>query len=320
MNFKKIYTIVVSLFLVSTVYSITPSIKIALDSNYIEMGRQTSLHIEVTNSESEGIVVVPFDSVPPQIEFVDVRNLPKLEKQTTNGKSLYTTTYKIQSFDSGAYRIPPLMYVTANDTSYSNIVALKVIPVDVSQMQDINPANPAEDMGSKWYDWIPDWLTDYWLYYLLAIIIIAGGICAYLILSKKVTVNILPKKKEIPPYEMAIAKLQQLKQEQLWENGQEKAFYTELTDILREYLDRRFGINAMEMTTTQILNAIRNNEETAMTERLMKSILEVADFVKFARVQPLREDNIKSFDAARQFVEDTKPVPVEEDQDENIKN
>lgn len=301
-----------------------PSIKIALDSSYIEMGRQTPLHVTVTDRNGEaGAVVVPFDSVPREVEFVDMKNLPQLQADESVPQ-VFTATYKIQSFDSGVYRIPPLMYVNDKaDTVFSNGVTLKVLPVDVSELQDINPSEPAQQLGSKWFDWIPDFITDYWLYYLLGILIIAGAICAYLLLTKKVTVSILPQKKPRPPYDVAIEKLEHLKSEQLWEKGQEKEFYTELTDILREYLDHRFGINAMEMTTTQILNAIRSREETAMTEALMRQILEVADFVKFAKVQPLREDNIKSFDAALRFVEDTKPqeAPADEDEDnkDNIK-
>ena len=100
-----------------------------------------------------------------------------------------------------------------------------------------------------------------------------------------------------------------LKEEKLWQGGQDKQYYTRLTDILREYLDGRFSINAMEMTSTEILDALRRNNETRVVERHMKEILNVADFVKFAKMRPLADDNEASMRYAITFVEETKPQP-----------
>ena len=103
--------------------------------------------------------------------------------------------------------------------------------------------------------------------------------------------NNLQAEPKIPPYEKAIQATNMLKEEKLWQGGQDKQYYTRLTDILREYLDGRFSINAMEMTSTEILDALRRNNETRVVERHMKEILNVADFVKFAKMRPLADDN-----------------------------
>lgn len=292
------------------------SIKVSLDSAYILMGKQTSLNVQVTDRSSDfGEIKIPKDSFPNEVELS--RNQPPEKRSEASGVKQITAQYIIQSFDSGAYRIPPLMYISGGDTVFSNSVTLKVLPVDVSELADINPEKGTLDVKSRWYDGIPDWLTENLIMILIGIIIIGGALCIYLILSKKITVNILTVKKPEPPYQVAIKKLAILKEEQLWEKGQEKAFYTQLTDILREYLDRRFGINAMEMTSTQINAALHDNEETRSSKTLMEQILEVADFVKFAKAKPLREDNIKSFDAAIRFVEDTKPAEQLPENDTN---
>lgn len=285
--------------------------KVKLDSTHLLMGRTMNMTLTITQStDKAGEVVVPFDSIP-LIEFCQKDSLPQLAVSTTGGanKKVLTAEYKIQAFDSGDYRIPPLAYIYNNDTVFSNGVSLKVIPVDVSEMDDINPIEGPGRYESKWYDFLPDWLTDYWLIYVLSLLAIGIGIVAYLILSKKVTVNILPKRPERPAYEVAMEKLTHLRSQNLWEQGNEKAFYTELTDILREYLDRRFHINAMEMTSTQIVNALNSNAETQLSKQLMEEVLKVADYVKFAKEQPAREENIKSFDMAVKFVDDTKPLP-----------
>lgn len=294
------------------VMSAKTQFKVSLDSAYIMMGRVTGLNLQIIDtSDQPGTIVVQRDSFPKEVEFVGDSipglNINKLE----NGANELTAKYILQSFNSGAYRLPPFIYVNGKDTVVSNSVTLKVIPVDVSGLADANPNEPTVDLPSRWYDWIPDIITDYWLYALLTIIIIAGGICAYKLTKKGFVSRLIPAKKIEPPYDEAMRRLAQLKEAQLWEKGQEKLFYTDLTDILRNYLNRRFGINAKEMTSSQIMRAVRCNEETKLSDSLMAQVLEIADYVKFAKMTPLREDNIKSFDAALQFVEDTKPLPVE---------
>jgi hypothetical protein len=214
----------------------------------------------------------------------------------------------VQAFDSGVYTIPPFIMVSGPDTLRSEALTLKVNPVDVSKLQDINPISPALEFESKWYDFLPDWITDYWGWILVALLLIAAGICGYLILTKKVEVPLMPKKKPVPPYELAMQRLSVLREGNLWQNGREKEYYTQLIDILRDYLQGRFGINAMEMTSSQITRVLHDNETTRMPNERMKRILEIADFVKFAKVRPLPDDNVRALTEAVNFVEETKPV------------
>ncbi len=97
----------------------------------------------------------------------------------------------------------------------------------------------------------------------------------------------------------------------------EKEYFTELTDVLRVYLFGRFGINAMEMTSRQILGALKNNKETRDKRDYIRQILNMADFVKFAKVRPLPDDNIASFENALKFVEETKPLPPADDDEQS---
>ena len=109
--------------------------------------------------------------------------------------------------------------------------------------------------------------------------------------------------------------LEALKQQQLWQNGQEKEYFTGLTDILRVYIDRRFGINAVEMTSSQIVQTLKDRNETrAVNEQLTM----MADIVKFAAVRPLADDNEMAYQRAVDFVEQTKPV-VENPEDKEVK-
>lgn len=285
------------------------SIKASVDSSQITMGYQTAIKLDIVdNAKATSQVIVDKATFPAQVEIVDW-----IYGDTTDlGNDLVEMkrALVVQSFDSGVYSIPPFLLVNGPDTVRSNPLTLKVNPMDVSQMSDINPLAPPAEFMSKWYDWLPDWITDYWLWILLGLLVIAGAVCGYLIMTRKVAVNILPQKKRLPPDQIAFNRLNALKDAQLWEKGQEKEYYTRLIDILRDYLQERFGINAMEMTSSQILKALSSNEETRLPHRYMQKVVEIADYVKFAKVRPMPDDNVRSFQNAMQFVEETRPAPA----------
>lgn len=300
--------IILSTSILAVVTGITAksSIKATLDSAYVTMGNITALTVEVVEPRSASAMVgfIP-ETMPKEVEVVgeadcDTVNLDDNVRQITRRIIL-------QSFDSGAYALPPVLYLNGNDTMLSNIVTLKVNPVDVSHLEDIHPNANTLTLESRWYDFLPDWIIDYWGWIVLTVLIVAGGVCAVLIYTKRMNVPFIPAKKPVPPYEMARQRLDTLQEQHLCERGQERQYYTELTDILREYIDKRFNINAMEMTSREILGQLNANPDTRPSERLMRQILEVADFVKFAKMRPMPDDNVKSFKHAVEFVENTKP-------------
>lgn len=283
------------------------TIKASVDSSQITMGYQTAIKLDIVdNASSPSQLIVDKEAFPKEVEIIDwvYGDTADLGNSLVEMKRALV----VQSFDSGTYTIPPFILVNGPDTVRSNTLTLKVNPVDVSSMTDINPIAPPASFQSKWFDWLPDWITDYWLVIVLAILVIAGGICAYLLLTKRVTMAIMPQKKRLPPDQIAFNRLNALKDAQLWERGQEKEYYTRLIDILRDYLQERFGINAMEMTSSQILKALSSNPETRLPHRYMQKVVEIADYVKFAKVRPMPDDNVRSFQNAMQFVEETRPV------------
>ena len=214
-------------------------IKASLDSLQLTMGQQTIARVDIVKgADAPSELLVDKNAFPAQVEIIDW-----LEGDTTdigNGLVEIKRGLLIQSFDSGVYTIPPFLLVSGPDTIRSNSLSLKVNPVDVTALTDIHPIADVAEFDSKWYDCLPDWITDYWVYILLGLLIIAGGVCAYLIMSKKVNVTILPQKKRLPPDQIAFNRLNALKEAQLWEKGQEKEYYTRLIDILRDYLQERF--------------------------------------------------------------------------------
>ena len=284
------------------------SLKASLDSAHIIMGKQTTLHIEIVdNNGVNGVLpILNSDTIIAEIEVISKSQADTIDLE--NNRRQINQDIIIQSFDSGLYTIPPIQYIVGKDTFKANPLALKVIPVSVDSLQTIHGQADVIYPSSRWYDFLPDFITDYWGWILVVIIVILGAIFGLLLYKKKLPITLTPAKKEIPPYELAIQLLERLRDEKLCERGQEKEFYTRLTDILRSYIDSRFGINAMEMTTTQIIESLNSNNETVDSKSYVEQVLEIADFVKFAKVRPLPDDNVKSYNWALQFVKETKPI------------
>ena len=292
--------------------SASPSLKVSLDSAYLLMGRTTPLHVElIKDANQAGQLVIPKDSICGKVEILKILKADTAD--IGSGRVEINQDILLQSFDSGVYHLNPIAYVAGTDTIRSNRLVLKVFPADVDSLQTIHDYADVADVDRSFIDYLPDFIVDYGLWILAVIIVLAiGGYFAY-VMTKKKNPFAASAPKPVPPYERAIDELNKLRGEKLCENGQEKEFYTRLTDILRTYLHGRFGVNAMEMTSTQIRHAIQSNEETRLSKANMERVLETADFVKFAKVRPLPDDNVKAFNSAIQFVEDTKPQPVIEE-------
>ncbi|MDE6446826.1 MAG: hypothetical protein K2L35_00730 [Muribaculaceae bacterium] len=292
-----------------------------LDSATMLMGTVNTLRLEVVqdkgvkgefplfrNFGERGYVTLLNDTIELRREIkVDTAEIG-------SGRIQINYQVPVQVFDSGYYRLPEFVYVDGRDSVRSKQLVLTVTPVKVAAQDEISPlTEPADPEDPSIFDHLPDWMVYYWWVILLVLLLGAAGWWAYRRYRK--VGSILPAKPEPPAHEVALARLSRLKARHLWESGQEKEFYTILTDILRDYLDRRFGIKAMEMTSSQIMDRLADDSSLRSERGMMRQILDMADFVKFAMVRPLPDDNVKAFDNAVAFVEATRPVekPAEEE-------
>lgn len=296
------------------------SIRAKLDSASMLMGNVCRMRVEVVQNKGDkgyfpllqqaqslGYVSVCGDSVelrvPSAIDTVEL------------GSRRIQINFEIpvQSFDSGYYKLPELAYVIGKDTTYSSQLSLRVNPVKATADDEISPlAGVVEPEGKSWTDMLPDWLVDWWWLYVLLIVL---SVVVYFTYRKfRDTADIvIYKKKELPkPWIVALQRLNDLKARKLWENGQEKEYFTELTDILRVYLNERYNINAVEMTSREIMDTLRKNKEISDKRDYVRQILDIADFVKFAKVRPLPDDNTQAFDNAVSFINLTVPKPSQE--------
>lgn len=278
----------------------------AVDSTVMEMGSRAVVTVNVVDP-SHGGAVVDMPKAGPVSRELDIVSV---DSASTPAGYEYRMT--IQAFVPGMLTLPPFQYVKGGDTTRSDVVTVKVLPVPLDSAQTLNPMDTIAEMPRKWYDYIPDWTV--WVVIGLVILAAVAAIVWLVILYRR-TGSILPiRPKVIDPYAEAIKALENLRSRHLPENGHDKEYYTSLIDILRIYLSRRFGINAMEMSSTQILHSLRGNPETRNDQPRIRTILEIADMVKFANERPVPDDNVKSYNTVLQFVESTKPLPPEPDE------
>lgn len=288
-----------------------PLISVAIDSAAILIGEQTKMHITVTSDKGASVLVpIPSDTLMKGIEVLSV-----LKPDTSlieNDKWVIKQDVLITSFDSALYLLPPALVISGSDTVYSNQVALKVstVPVDDSDPTKFNDIKQIWNPPFVWADYYP--IIYGVLLFLLVLCII--GYVVKRIRSKKPLIPFGKPEPKLPPYEQAILDLNSIKEQKLWQQGRNKEYYTSITDVLRKYIADRFGINAMEMTSHEVLDALHQIEEAKPSLDGLKQILELADFVKFAKMIPLPSESEKSLNGAYLFVDETikKDVPIED--------
>ncbi len=313
-KFKYIYALTLMLTAAVTCSAARPVVRAAIDSVTVEMGDRTIMHAEVIvpKNATGSIVGVPEKGSEHEgVEFLEI-NADRTD--APDGVSeVYSYEILLQAFEPRLVTMPRIGYAEGTDTTFAEVVSLNVRPVELDSLTTINPVEGTVSIPGRWYDIFPNWMLDYWYWIVLGILIAGLGTAIYL-LYKKNGKTLLPRKKVIPPYEQAMMDLQHLRDSNLIEKGHIKEYYTRLTDILRRYLSARFGIYAPEMTSSQTVKAVSEHPEASQATTDLRQLFRVADFVKFAKVLPPPDDNIRSFNLVKAFVEETRPAQTEEDE------
>jgi len=279
-------------------------IDVKIDEPDLLIGEQTVLHLTVTTDNGKLVYwPIPLDTL---MAGVEVLALSKPDSTVIdNNRLMIKQDILITSFDEDLYLLPPFKVIDGTDTIYSNQVALKVSTIPV------NTEAPEEFFDIKEI-WKPPFvLADYYpIIFGILLILFAICVIGYIIQrlrNRKSTIpESLKEELKIPPHELAIRELNEIKLQKLWQQGRSKEYYTQITDTLRRYIFRRFGINAMEMTSYEILDFITRENDARSVYDTLKQILQFADLVKFAKLHPLPDENDLCMAYSYLFVNQTK--------------
>lgn len=213
----------------------------------------------------------------------------------------------LTSFDTGYVYVPEIGVTYSKSlqdslrfTLYTNEAELYVTTVAVDTTQAFRPIKTVIRQNVTAKEVFP---------WVVVALVIAGIV--YLIIRRKkhpkVKEKVVEEKKKpvIPAIVTARAKLAEMRDNESWNSSKTKDYYTDLTDIAREYLEGQFEIDAVEMTTDEIMEAVNTLNINSLTKEKLQETLVTADFVKFAKANPTAEQNKKSFTDINGFVEDS---------------
>lgn len=277
-----------------------------VDSNTIPIGGALGLHLEVRHPANVPIIWPPLTEALEGLE-VTSRADSSLE-QSADGIT-ERMTFVLTGFDSGTYYIPPLpfRYRTAEDTALKAAltsaipITVRNVPVDTSQ--DLRDIKPPLGVPITFAELLP------YLLGLLGVLVI-GYLVYYYMKKRKLGEKLIPEAPPRPAHEVALEALRSLDAEKLWQRGKVKDYYSQLTDIVRTYIERRFRVIAMEMTTGEIMEGLKNTPVPAEAAGKLNDVLTRADFVKFAKYQPAENEHASSMAEAMAFVEATWKAPA----------
>lgn len=275
-----------------------------IDSLSILIGEQTDLHLTVRLKDGQKAQLPSFkpsQMITPGVEVVswkdgDTTDIDHSMKQI---ERIYTLT----SFDEKVYAIPALDVKVGGRNYHGNELALKVLTVAVDTVHP-NQFYPPKDVQDNPFLW-SEWSTLFW-WSILMLLLIAAVIFLVVRLRQNKPIRMSFRiVKKIPAHEKALKEIDEIKHEHVEGQEAQKKYYTQLTDTLREYIESRFGFRAMEMTSDQIIEKLRQTGDQKMIDEL-RELFQTADLVKFAKYETLINENDYNLVNAVKFIDETK--------------
>lgn len=282
-----------------------------IDSTSIKIGEQITYYVQV-EANSADLVVFPEGQTFSPMEMIESYAVDTLKKKD---KFSLIKKYGLTQFDSGSYTIPRQKIIIGEKTFFTDSLKVEVNNVEIDSTQgiyDIKPIIGVEKSGSDW-----------WKYLLIALLVI--GLIAFLLFwfiwrRKPLTED--QKIALLPPYDRAKLALRKLDESPYLENENLKGYYSDLTFIIRKYLDEKVYEKALESTTDELitrLNILKDGNQVDLSHEDIKnleSILKRADLVKFAKSAPdveLAKIDRETIDVEIDHVKEALPEPTEEE-------
>lgn len=278
-------------------------VTIKSDTTKIRIGEQFDYQIEVDAINGVEFYKLRLDSLQ-KIEVIKSHDIDTLKEKLIK-------KYTLTSFDSGRYQLPKQLVKIFSKPVFTDSLIIDVSTVAVDTIKQ--PLFPIKAIQHQKLD-LKDYAKNYW--YLLPILIVLAFIVWYFFIRKKETEE--ERIAKIPPFEMAVQQLESLDKKLLWQNNKTKEYYSELTDIIRTYIEKELKVQALESTTNELVKSIKkfNNIQkldiSKKTILKLKDLLQEADLVKFAKSKPFANEIEMHRKYADVILEGLKPLDLVE--------
>lgn len=300
---RKRLSLLLLLGLLFTLTTLAQSVRVEahLDSTHILVGEQVRLHVKVTTAPNSNVNFPNFEK-GYLTEGVEMLQASKVDTISAQPHLQLSRSYLITSFDSATYTIPQIEVEINNNKHLSpNEIKLNVgnIEVDLAHPEDIRPFREPVVGNFEWTFSIFGWCLFMW-----GLLLLLGYLLA-LLSRQRPMVRRIKVTPPTPPHQVAITAIEALRTEQPTAQEEQKEYFIRLTNVLRNYIEERFGFNAMEMTTTEIIAHLRQaNDQVALNE--LREVLNTADLVKFARYEASMVESDWSLLQAANYIQTTK--------------
>lgn len=277
-----------------------------LDTNSILIGDQVELELTFTCPIDYRVDFPVFiDTITGNIEIVEQSEIDSSYNSSKTEK-YFRQTLTITSFDSGYFAIPPIRYTYAISQEQfpqfaetdAMLLEVNTVPVDMSKdMKDIK--GPIE---------APFTFREALPYILIFLGVAAAAFLLYYFIRKRKKSEPMFKmvsKPKVPAHQIALDELETLRFKKLWQSGRVKEYHTELVDIIRDYLEGKFSIHALEYTSDEIMVAVNGTASNEEAKQKLRITLNMADMVKFAKYEPMPLENDNCLNNAVDFVKET---------------
>lgn len=282
-----------------------------IDAAQITVGDQARLFVEAQHNLATS--KLQWAAIPDTFNGLEVVEKGKIDTIKNGNIVTYKQRVLITGFDSGMHVVPRFIFTVLPNsgtpqTLQTDSFPILVQPVAVDTTKPFKGIKDIVGVESSWKDYIGYIIGGILLAVLIAVVIV------YLRKRKQPAPAPIPEGPKETPNEKALRLLGELEQQKLWENNNPKEYHTQLVDILRLYMEERFGVNVMELTSDEILQKVALHKEMTSHRMLLTNIFYIADLAKFAKAQPTPQEHMAAMDYAKQFIMATKPVVVVEPQ------
>lgn len=296
--------IIYILFLISAVsFAQNPKVKVDVETSQIRIGEQFNYRITV--NETDNVIL-------PKLELQGLEVIDSAKVDTLN--NMLIQKYVITGFDSGAFVIPQQQVFIRNQAYLTDSLLINVATVEI----DTTKIKKYPIKSIKKEPFVFDDFKIY-IYILLAALAIIGFWIYWFVIRKRKMEEDTPTYRVMAPYEEAMFKLSELDEKLLWQNNKVKQYYSELTEIIRNYIERELKVPALEKTSDEIIEVLLDFNETKSINttkeniQKLKELFREADLVKFAKSKPLAPEIEEDRKDAELIIHNLKPKEIEKE-------
>jgi hypothetical protein len=290
-------------------------LKATLDTSKIRIGEQVKVDLYLQYNPNQGVSRIEWPSIGDTITGkIDVISTTPIDTTMPDKNDPGTLQQHqqvlISVYDSGYVVVPPFKFIVNGDTAnpgYTEPLMLEVhtVPTDTSAKKIKDIKEPLNEP----FSWL--WYKEYFYWGIAAIVFVAALALFIYYRNKRLANKIVePEKPKIPAHITALATLERIREQQIWKDGKVKEYYSEITDVVRLYIEQRYDVLALESTTDELLAIMKSQVIDNVSKEKLQQMLKLADFVKFAKMIPMEQEHNLTLQHAFDFVNGTKREEV----------